>query len=75
MENNYDELFNYIFIESYKNLDKIIENEKIVSVLNEQNNSYYQRLCNLNPELDIKIIKAHCFTILYILNIYIMLNN
>ena len=67
----YIDIFNYIFKESYNKMNKIMENKNVANAI--ENNSYYQGLLVLYSNLDINIIRAHCFTIIYMLiyhNIY-----
>lgn len=67
MNENFEEIFEYVFRESYDRIDEILKNEKVAEALTEKNNSYYKQLVYLNPTIDVKIIKAYCFSMLYML--------
>lgn len=66
-EQKFFEIFNYVFEQSYKKIDVILDNKNIAEMLTESNNNYYKRMCSENPQMDNKIIKCYCFTIIYML--------
>lgn len=67
IEQKFQELFKYVFAESYNKIDNILQDQKINNSLTKENNNYYRKMLLLNPNVDIKIIKAYCFTIYYML--------
>lgn len=69
MNNDFEYIFNYVYRESYKNIDTILKNNIICNILTENNNNYYMKLKKINPNIEDKQIKAYCFTILYLLKI------
>lgn len=70
-EDNYAKLFEYILYESYMNIDNILEDVNIRPVLDQKNNSLYNKMKYVYPMIEEKMIKSYCFTMIYLLSIFI----
>ncbi|ARF09188.1 hypothetical protein Catovirus_2_137 [Catovirus CTV1] len=62
---NIEALFDYVFVESYNNIDYIMNHTELKNILD--NDKYYNYMINTNPNVDNKILKAYSFSIIYIL--------
>lgn len=65
-DQQFSDLFDYIHAAAWENIDEILADDKVNALLTPEKNSFYRKIHNFKSDLDPKLIKSFCFTVLYI---------